>query len=62
VITMNDLRALGYCSWGTKRVCRVSNLDFKKLLREGLTLEEIQQSAPPKYVEEITKAYGDRYK
>jgi len=59
---MRDLRELGYCSWGARRVCRQSDLDFRKLLREGLTLDEIQLKAPQKYSEEITEAYGDRYK
>jgi len=62
MITMRDLRQLGYCAIGARRVCKASNIDFKKLISSGLTLEEIQAKAPQKYSEEITKAYGDRYK
>lgn len=61
MITIRDLRALGYCSIGARRVCRSCGLDFKKLMSEGLTLEEIQDKAPKLYSEAITKAYGDRY-
>jgi len=60
MITMRDLRAIGYCAIGARKVCRVSGIDFKKLLNEGLTIEEIELKAPKKYREEIVKAYGER--
>lgn len=60
MITMRDLRALGYCAIGARRVCRASELDFKKLTREGLTLEEIILKAPERYSKEIVETYGDR--
>jgi len=60
VITMRDLRQLGYCAIGARRVCKNSGLDFKKLLSEGLTLEEIQIKAPERYSKEITETYGER--
>lgn len=60
MINMRDLRALGYCAIGARRVCRASNIDFKKLTTEGLTIEEIVEKAPRKYREEIVEAYGER--
>jgi len=60
VITMRDLRELGYCAIGARRVCKASGVDFKKLTKEGLTLDEIVSKAPDKYREEILEAYGER--
>jgi len=60
VITMRDLRELGYCAIGARRVCRASGLDFRKLIKGGLTLEEIQIKAPERYSKEITETYGER--
>lgn len=60
MITMRDLRELGYCAIGARKVCRKSGIDFKKFLKEGISLEEIKEKCPEKYVIEIVEAYGDR--
>jgi len=61
MITMRDLRALGYCAIGARRVCKSSGIDFRKLLDEGLTIEEIEAKVPQKYSREIVEKYGERY-
>lgn len=60
MITIRDLREIGYCAIGARKVCKASGIDFKKLLNEGLTIEEIELKAPEKYRQEIVKAYGER--
>jgi len=60
MITMKDLRSLGYCAVGARRVCKASGVDFKRLVSTGLTMDEIVAKAPEKYKREILEAYGDR--
>jgi hypothetical protein len=40
-ITMNDIRAAGYCGTGLRDFCRIHNLDLTKLVNEGWTEEDV---------------------
>lgn len=41
-IYIKDLVELKYCIRGTKEFCKRYNLDFRKLVREGLDVEELE--------------------
>ena len=41
-IYIKDLVELKYCIRGTKEFCKRYNLDFRKLVREGINVEEIK--------------------
>lgn len=40
-VTMNDLRTAGHCASGIREFFKVNNLDLVKLVREGLTEEDL---------------------
>lgn len=40
-VTIHHARKLGYCISGIRRMCEQHGLDFRKLVREGYTIEEI---------------------
>lgn len=43
VLTIGDIRKAGYCvRKGAKAKCDALGLDFKRLIREGLPLEEMR--------------------
>lgn len=41
MIRWRDCRAVGFCRPGTQEWCRRHNIDFLKLVREGITDEEL---------------------
>lgn len=41
-IYIKDLVACNYCIKGIKEFCKRHNLDFRKLVREGINVEEIK--------------------
>ena len=41
-LNINELRALGYCMWGVRRFCTRYQLDFKKLTRGEMPVEEFE--------------------
>lgn len=59
MITMKDLRKLGYCALGVRRVFNNSGLDFRTFLREGIELEALSV-VDDHYYQEIKEAYGKR--
>lgn len=42
-LTIHDCRDVGFCVKGVKRACDLHGQDFKKLVREGLPLEEMDK-------------------
>jgi len=61
MITMQDLRALGYCTVGARRVCKSSGVDFRSFMKNGVTLEQVKSfNIPDKYKQEIVEAYSER--
>lgn len=57
---MHDLRGLGYCAKGVKRIAVTNDFDFKAFLKHGITLEELEQKAPEQFYIEIKDKYGKR--
>lgn len=41
-IKLTHLRALGYCVHGVRRFCALNNIQFKKLARGEITVEEFE--------------------
>lgn len=41
-VTLAELRALNYCASGIRAWCARYGLDFRKLVREGFTFEELE--------------------
>lgn len=42
VITINHCRKAGWCVSGVRRFCAQNNLDFRRLVREGVPVEEVE--------------------
>jgi hypothetical protein len=41
LVTINDCRAAGYCVTGIRDHCALIGVDFRRLVREGIPLEEL---------------------
>ena len=58
---MHDLRGLGYCPKGVRRVAIQNDLDFKSFLKQGISLEELEQKCGnQQFYIEIKDKYGER--
>lgn len=42
ILTVGDVQSSGYCVRGTRRWCLNNGIDFKKFVREGLPIEELE--------------------
>lgn len=42
VVTINHCREAGWCVAGIRRYCADNGLDFRRLVREGLPVEEVE--------------------
>ena len=43
IITANDIRAAGYCLHiGARRWCSQHGIDFTRLMREGIPVEDVE--------------------
>ena len=41
-VTVDDYRAAGLCTSGVRRACISFGIDFKRLVREGIPISEIE--------------------
>ena len=42
-VKAEDACSLGYCLRGVKAFCKKHSLDYKKFVKEGLPIEEVEQ-------------------
>ncbi|WP_019865128.1 hypothetical protein [Methylovulum miyakonense] len=59
-VTIQDVRALNYCSRGAREFCEKKGLSWDKLLREGLTYEELRAGGEDAMVERLIQQAEQR--
>lgn len=42
-ISIGDIQRSGYCVRGARRWCRDNGVDFRRLVKEGLPISELEQ-------------------
>lgn len=59
-LTVQDIRAAGFCLHGVRRHCETLGVDFRHFVREGVPLEEAEKvdCALVQRAVEIAKARG----
>jgi molybdate-binding protein len=55
IVTIEDVRAAGFCVKGIKYHAETLGLDFKKLLREGYTVQEVEHLKGDAFISKIIK-------
>jgi len=55
-VTVDDYRAAGLCSSGVRRACTTFGIDFRRLVREGIPIVEIEHIDDANLQNVITKA------
>lgn len=61
-VTATDCQTLGICMSGVRRGCAANGIDFRRLVREGIPVEEIEHVSDPtvQRVIEQAKSRGNR--
>jgi len=52
-VTMRDVRELQYCSRGVRKFCEDRGLSYDKLLKQGITFEELRDGAEDAMVDRL---------
>lgn len=58
-VTITHVRAAGYCLSGTRRHCATVGVDFRRLVKEGIPISEIETVEDALVQEIIKRARGD---
>lgn len=58
LITVNHIRGAGYCVVGLKQFCHANNIDFKRLVREGIPEEELLKMNDEMVNDVVERAHG----
>ena len=55
-IQLSHLRRLGYCSRGIREFCKRHGLDYSRLLKEGVTKEEVLATGDSMAIQAVEEA------
>lgn len=58
-VTISDVRAAGYCLRGARRHCETLGVDFRRLVREGIPISEIEDMDDAVVQAVLRRARGD---
>lgn len=62
-VTATDCQTLGLCMSGVRRGCAANGIDFRRLVREGIPVDEIENISDPtvRRVIEEAKRRGEHH-